>query len=279
MGPNRTTSNPFLSSPASFERLDNKPDAKPPVSSMETTVTTQEINSSWENFLTPTPIESKPIHLESNVEIGGLTEISFVKPQVEEQLRATESIPEPMKDVIRPKISPPIESTIGTTINVTKKVTRISFGTGKDVKTAIFDLFKTYVLFKVESPEEKKKKEAQKDNKKKSAPATFSTSSMSNDALSKRASQADDINRRLKNTNLSFEGVLNTDGSVRADIQAILDKVNSELAEADIKRKKDAAMQAAAGNSKKGGGARGPRVSTNLNLSAEDANNVTKLLG
>lgn len=279
MGPNRTTANPFLKSPSSFERLDSSFDNKPAVSAMETTVTTQEISSSWESFLTPTPIESKPIHIESNVEIGGLTEISFVRTQVEKEPQSVESIPEPLKEVIKPKISLPIESTIGTTINVTKKVTKLSFGTGKDVKTAIFDLFKTYVLFKVESPEEKKKKEAQEDNKKKSAPAPFATSSVSNDALSRRASQAEDINRRLKNTNLSFEGVLNTDGTVRADIQAILDKVNSELAEADIKRKKDAAMNSATGTSKKGGGARGPRVSTNLNLSAEDANNVTKLLG
>lgn len=287
MGPNRPTSNPFLGAPASFERLDNSTDKKPIVSAMESVATTQETNSLWNEFLTPkseavAPETPKPVletvtFSEPNVRIGGMTEISFNQTPVEVPSQSRDEIPVPLQEVIKPKISLPIESTVGTTINVTKKVTKLGFGTGKDVKTAIFDLFKTYVLFKVESPEDKKKSEAKKGGKK-AAPIPFVTGpGISGEGAQMRAKQAEDINRRLKNTNLAYEGVLNADGSVRADIQQLLDKVNSELQEADIKRKKDAALQAVSGASKKGG--QGPRVSTNLNLSAEDANNVTKLLG
>ncbi len=323
MGPNRNSANPFLGSPASFERLDNSFDSKPQVSALDTTPQTLEIKSNWESYLEPTVQTESSIkyqvsreetnqngitshesritnHETNSVQIGGMTEISFssFSTQMEEQQETVQSyvesttsqqiesgvssIPNPViEEESKPSFKLPVESTITGTIDVTKKISKTSFKTGKDVKVAVWDLFKTHILFKVETKEQKEKKAAEaakKEEAKKKAPLPYRAAPGINpDALAQRAKQAEDINRKLRSKNLSYQGVLNSDGSVRADVQVLLDKVNSELQEAEIKKKKEAAMQAATGNSKKG--AKGPKVSTNLNLSAEDPNNVSKLLG
>lgn len=288
---------PFLQTPASFERLDN-PDQKGEFkSAFESTTTTQEINSWWNEYLTPTAEKSTSVTNETSpevrepslLEIGGVKEINFSeKNTVIKQAVIAEGMVEINSEQsnntvaqskgsgISINLEAPLTSTITTTVEAGKKVGKVSVKTSKDIKTAMVDLFKNYIFFKVEKKDEKKGEK--KDEKKKTPPPPFFARPVMTDAQrEQRAKQVEDINRKLKSNNLSFEGVLNPDGSIRADVQANLDRINSELQEAEIKRKKESTMQTAMGASKKG--SRGPRVSTNLNLSAEDPNNITKLLG
>lgn len=281
---------PFLSgAPVSFERLDS-PDSSKVTSPMQNTASSQEINSWWNNYLAPTTeSRSQEKNLISQPEVSTYTEVKIssfnVKGEIvfnhKETVFAQAAITEGSIDVKTEQAKNNSNLQIPSLTGVLEKIdlsggveaAKKSVKATKDVRLAMWDLFKDYIFFKNEKKEEKKQ-----DEKKKS-PAPFNLRpAMSEDKKQQMQSQAEDINRRLKTRNTSYEGIFNPDGSVRTDIQILLDKTNSELAEADLKRKKEAQM---ANLSKDGGkkGTKGPRVSTNLDMAPEDSNSASKLLG
>lgn len=291
---------PFLAgAPVSFERLDS-PDSANPTSPMQSTVSSQEMNSWWNNYLAPTTGSTSP---EVNVVSKPLETSIFSQPEMVTKVETKESkfnmkgeiVFNPKETVLAQAViaegSIDVKSEQTVSVNDSGKFStsvagvleKIDLSGGveiakktktasKDVKVAIWDLFKNYIMVKPE------KKDAQKKEEKKKAPAPFNLRpGMSEDRKQQIQKQAEDINRRLKTRNTSYEGVLNPDGSIRADIQTLLDKTNSELAEADLKKKKESQMAALKGSGKKGG--KGPRVSTNLDLAPETQNAASKLLG
>lgn len=279
MAANSSIKSPFLSgAPVSFERLDS-PDSNKSVSALQNTTSSQEINSWWNNYLSPTTeatSQSKTIAFQPEANTYKETKTSSfnVKGEIVFNLKETvltqAVIAEGSIDVRQvPSFTGVLEKIdLSGGVDAAKKSVKAT----KDVRVAIWDIFKNHIFFKV------KKEEPKKDEKKKS-PAPFNLRpAMSEDRKQQMQSQAEDINRKLKTRNTSYEGVFNSDGSVRADIQALLDKTNSELDEADLKRKKEAQMaNLSKGSSKKG--SKGPRVSTNLDMAPEDSNSASKLLG
>lgn len=260
---------PFLNAPSSFERLDTEGTNIKPTSAMENTASSQEINSWWNNYLAPT----EPISPESSKVETKTPSFNIKGEIVFNQKETVLSQPQPSTDVSEKpttSVSGILEKIdLSSALKVTKTVTSAS----KDTKKAIWELFKDYILVKPE-----KKDEPKKDDGKKKAPAPFNLRpAISEDRRQQIQKQAEGINRRLKNQNTSYEGVFNSDGSVRADVQALLDKTNSELEESQLKKKKEAQMANLGGTSKKG--SKGPRVSTNLNLVPEDSNSASRLLG
>lgn len=285
---------PFLSgAPVSFERLDS-PDSGKPVSAMQSTTSSQEINSWWNNYLAPTtsssPAETNiASNLPEKTVFSKLETTTVTETKVSSFNVRDEIIFNPKETVLAQAVI--AEGSIDVKTEQTKSIpsftgvlekidlsggvdaAKKSVKTTKDVRMAIWDIFKSHVFFK------NKKEEPKKKDDKKKAPAPFNLRPvMSEDRKHQMQTQAEDINRRLKTRNTSYEGVFNSDGSVRADIQALLDKANSQLEESQLKQKKEAQL---ANLSNAGGkkGARGPRVSTNLNLAAEDSNSASKLLG
>lgn len=160
-----------------------------------------------------------------------------------------------------------------------------SFKEGREVKSAIWDLLKENIFGmgagKVKSAEQQKKEKEEKAKQMAKAGVIRSfyekikvapLSLMQKFFLKgKRA----EINRKINAGNELYEGYVLDSGEVRADVEALLERANSEMEKAQIKAKRESMMKkAGAGKSKKG-----PGVSMDLNRAAEDANNVTKLLG
>lgn len=298
MAANPQVKSPFLgASPASFERLDS-PDSNNQTSAMQSSVSSQEVNSWWDNYLAPTtegtsiensnvakPLET-PVFSQPEVTTIGETKISSfsVKGEIvfnqKETVLSQTVIAEGSVDIKTEQAIDVSEKSTTSISGILEKIdlspalkaTKTVKSASKDTKKAIWELFRDYIMVKPE------KKEEQKEEKKKSSPKSgFTLPGISNERKQAISRQVEDINRKIKGTNTSYEGILNSDGSVRADIQALLDKTNSELEEAQLKKKKEAQMANLGGTSKKG--AKGPRVSTNLNQAPEDSNSASKLLG
>jgi len=65
---------------------------------------------------------------------------------------------------------------------------------------------------------------------------------MTEDVREIRRSRIIDVNTKLKYSNVEFEGTVNEDGSLRIDVQANLERVNSEMSEEEVKANRDSML-------------------------------------
>ncbi len=309
--------NPFLKAPPKqFGPIDNNYEQQHALTGSRSTPGErshdQETNQSWDHYLQPTTatdasvgstnyhqpninpdvffsqfLEAKTVALTEVVQtttklviIGGITELVFnthPQPKASSIELGIKSKPN--------KLNLPVgDIDLSTHAQKVNKVAKKTTGEVKDFFGALKALWFDYVTDITEKREAAKKAKAEREAKKddgKNKPPTAAFASVPGLSPEKKGiltKQAADINRKIGNANISYTGVFNPDGSVRIDIQALLDKKNSELQERELRAKKEQQVAAAA-KVKGKTGVRGPRVSTNLNQSAEDLNNASRLLG
>lgn len=70
----------------------------------------------------------------------------------------------------------------------------------------------------------------------------INNTAMTNDLREIRRAKIIDVNTKLKYSNVQFEGTVNEDGSLRVDVQANIDQVNSEMSAEEVRAKRDAML-------------------------------------
>lgn len=154
-----------------------------------------------------------------------------------------------------------------------------------EAMSAVRELFLDYVFFgfgkkeATKNPQqiEKEQKEMAEAAKKRSFYDSLRGMSRSLQSMLMIKGRREEINRKMEANNLLFEGFVGESGEVRTDVEAALERANSELEKKQIQAKRQ--KQLARVGAGKGKSQKGPGVSINLNKATEDPNNVTKLLG
>lgn len=152
-----------------------------------------------------------------------------------------------------------------------------------DFGSAMAGIFTDYIFFKTEKPKDEKAQKTENEKKAKEANKNGFFQQFF-DALRKPASslekkirmqqQMEDLNRKF-GMNSSFEGIMNSDGTIRTDVETYLAMENSKKTEEQIQISRRKQVAQASKGSKKSG----PAVIFDLNKSAESHNSVTQLKG
>lgn len=122
--------------------------------------------------------------------------------------------------------------------------------------------------------DEKKAKEAKNNNVIRKFYDALLKPVSSMDRKMRSQQQIEDLNRKL-GINSAYEGVMNPDGTIRADVETYLAMENSKKTEEQIRAQRNRQTAAASGSGK----GKGPSVIFDLNKSAESHNSVTQLKG
>lgn len=253
----------------------------------------KDIHNAWSSLLAPTSSEARLGNV-SRLPIGGRTEIVFPKPRFETprivQNFATEVSMDVKQVIIESKNFK--EESISEVLNIKGKLLKplgwiwgFFKALGGSYYPPVYELVKQNIFGIVKKdtkPKPKDAKEAEKMRKEQMQARNrrdFFNNLRGIGGSDKAALKfkIEEINRKLGSKNLEYEGVLDSRGQVRADVQAQIEKNEAEAEKERIRQKKQSMLAAATkGKGKKAG----PAVDMNLNTAAELGNqNVTKLIG